>query len=279
MQFSSGGVKSRFFATARAAGRVRLMTDPASCNRRHLPVRPENLDADWMITLAAGLARVEDPCDPVDAPGPSYEEVKRAQTRAVGEPVEALVRRFDRASPDDWFRAVQNLARVAKPGSSAAIQVEGVLNEIVQNAIAEGHELAQARVRDAKVAAVLSLGASVLDPGFVRGELRERTRSLGEAALVLARIDARPGLRAAVTAEIRRSIEEGRALVAAEGLGSGAGLEAFVATATGLGERARSGETLTPRDRRVLEAVERFGSDTAFRIGIEAALSTPARSR
>jgi len=255
------------------------MTDPASCNPRHIPVRPENLDADWMITLAAGLARVEDPCDPVDAPGPSYQEVKRAQTRAVGEPVEALVRRFDRASPDEWFQAVQNIARVARRGAGAAIQVEGMLNAIVHNAIAEGHELAQARVRDAKVAAVLSLGAPALDPSFVRAELRERTRSLGEAALVLARIDERPGLRAAVTAEIRRSIEEGRALVEAEGLTSRAGLQAFVATASGLGERARSGQPLTPRDRQVLEAVQRFGTDTAFRIGIEAALSAPALPR
>lgn len=232
-----------------------------------------------MITLAAGLARVEDPCDPVEAPGPSYEEVKRSQTRAVGEPVEALVRRFDRASPDEWFQAVQTLARVTKRGAGAAIQVEGVLNAIVRNAIAEGQELAQARVRDAKVAAVLSLGAPALDPSFVRAELSERTRSLSEAALVLARIDARPGLRAAVAAEIRRSIEEGRALVKAEGLSSRAGLEAFVAAATGLGERARSGEALTARERQVLEAVQRFGTDTAFRIGIEAALSTPAPAR
>lgn len=255
------------------------MTDPVSCHLRHLPVHPENLDADWMITLAAGLARVEDACNPVDAPGPSYEEVKRTQTRAVGEPIEALVRRFDGASPDEWFQAVQNVARVTKPGPDAAMKVEGVLNAIVRNSIAEGHELAQARVRDAKVAAVLSLGAQALDPSFVQAELRERTRSLGEAALVLARIDAQPGLRQTVTAEIRRCIDEGRAFVASEGLTSRAGLEAFVATATGLGARARAGEVLSPRERCVLECVQRFGTDTAFRIGIEAALSTrtPAR--
>jgi hypothetical protein len=255
------------------------MPGPISCNPTSLPVRPENLDPDWIVTLAANLAQVEDRCEPVAAPGPSYEEVRRAQHGAVGEPVETLVRRFDRASANDWFAAVQNLAGVTKRGVGQAVRLERVVEAILSNAVEEGQELKQARVRDAKVAAVLSLGESALDTNFLSAELRERSRSLGEAALVLARIDAVPGLRAALSAEIRRAIQEGRALVASEALCSQAGLDAFIATATALGERAERGEALTPRERFVLDSVNRSRTDTAFRIGMEEALSRGQRSR
>ena len=255
------------------------MTDPVRCNPDHLPVRSENLDPDWIVTLAAGLARVEDRCDPVQAPGPSYEEVKLAQGHDVTGPVEALVRKFDGAAPNQWMSAVLLLAGVAKPGAGAALLVERVLDAIWSDNSAGGHELARARVRDAKVAAVLSLGASALEPSFLAAELRERTRSLGEAALVLARIDAQPGLREAVSAEIRSAIEQGRMFVADEHLRSQAGIDEFIRTATGLGERARRGETLTPREQRMLELVERLGTDTAFRVGVEAALAARSEIR
>lgn len=255
------------------------MTDPVSCNREHLPVRPENIDADWIVTLAAGLARVEDRCDPVSAPGPSYEEVKRAHSSDVDEPVATLVRKFDSSSPDQWIGAVMSLVGAAKRGSGLAMVVEKVLDAVWGNAVAEGNELARARVRDAKVAAVLSLGASALPPNFLAAELGERSRSLGEAALVLARIDAQPGLREAVSAEIRSAIELGREFVAVERLDSRAGLDAFIAMATGLGDRARNGETLTARERQVLKLVERLGTDTAFRIGVESALAAPPPAR
>jgi hypothetical protein len=152
------------------------------------------------------------------------------------------------------------------------VRLERVVEAILSNAVAEGQELKHARVRDAKVAAVLSLGGSALDANFLAAELGERSRSLGEAALVLARIDAVPGLREAVSTEIRRAIEEGRALVASEALCSQAGLDAFITTATALGERAKRGEALTPREQFVLDSVERFRTDTAFRIGTEEAL-------
>jgi hypothetical protein len=255
------------------------MSDPISCNVACLPVRPENLDPDWIVTLAANLARVEDRCEPVAAPGPSYEEVRRAQHGAVGEPVETLVRRFDRASANDWFEGVQNLAGLTKRGVGQAVRVERVVEAILSNAVAEGQELKLARIRDAKVATVLSLGASALDANFLSAELRERTRSLGEAALVLARIDAVPGLRAAVSTEIRRAIEAGRALVTSEALCSQAGLDAFVETATALGERVERGEALTPREQFVLDSVNRFRTDTAFRIGMEEALTRGQRAR
>lgn len=255
------------------------MTDPVRCNPQPLPVRPETLDADWIVTLAAGLARVEDRCDPVHTPGPSYVELKRAQTRAVGEPVEALVRKFDSTTPDVWISAVLLLSGGAKRAVGAAVMVERVLDSIWANAVAEGRELERARVRDAKVAAILSLGASALSPGFLSAELKERTRSLGEAALVLARIDAQPGLREALSAEIGSAIGEGRAFVAMEALRSRAGLEAFIAAARGLGERARAGEAMTPRDCQILRVVERLRTDTAFRIGVEAELSSPAPPR
>jgi hypothetical protein len=255
------------------------MTDPVRCSPQPLPVRPETLDADSIVTLAAGLARVEDRCDPVHTPGPSYEEVKRAQARAVGEPVEALVRKFESTTPDVWISAVLVLSGGAKRAMGVAVMVERMLDSIWANAVAEGQELERARVRDAKVAAILNLGASALSPGFLAAELKERSRSLGEAALVLARIDARPGLREALSAEIARAIGEGRAFVAVEGIRSHAGLEAFIAAARGLGERAEAGQALTLRDSQILHAVDRLRTDTAFRLGVEAELSSPAPPR
>lgn len=255
------------------------MTDPVRCNPEPLPVRPENVDADWIVTMAAGLARVEDRCDPVKAPGPSYEEVKRAQNRAVGEPVEALVRKFDSTSPDVWMGAVVVLSSGAKRAVAAAVLVERMLDAIWANAVAEGHELARARVRDAKVAAVLSLGASALSPSFLAAELKERSRSLGEAALVLSRIDAQPGLREAVSAEIRSAISQGRAFVVVEGLTTREGIESFIAASRGIRERQNAGAALTTRECQILDAVHRLETDTAFRIGVEAELSSPSQPR
>jgi hypothetical protein len=237
------------------------------------------VDADAIVTQAAVRARVDNPADPVRMAGPSYEELKLAQTRAVGEPIEALVRKFESASSDRWMSSVLTLSSASKRAVEVAMAVERMLVAIFDNAVAEGRDLGRARVRDAKVAAILSLGATALSPGFLAAELKERTRSLGEAALVLAQIDAQPGLRELMTAEIRGAIDQGRAFVVREGLTSRAGLDAFLGLAHGIRKREQAGEILTARESQMLHALDRLETDTAFRIGVEAELTAPSHPR
>ncbi len=227
------------------------------------------LKPDIIVTLAANLADVEDRCDPVQTPGPSYEEVKRSQASAVVEPVQTLVRKY--SAPEQWISSVVLMASF---GSAVGrpVLAERVLEAFWDNAIKEGKELARARVRDAKVAAILQLGAPALSASFVAAELHERSRSLGEAAQVLARIDALPGLREKLSAEIRGAIELGRAFAAAEGLDRRAKLEAFMTMAQKL---EKKGEPLTPRELQILQAFERLGKDTAFHLGVESAFTSP----
>lgn len=254
------------------------MSQPVAC-RPNYPTHPEHLDPDVIVDLAANLARVDRNCTPVDTLGPSFEKLRRDQREAVSNPVNLLMQSVSEESAGVLALKAVALVQAARTWVGRAQIVEDTLALFVQQAVVEGKALQDARVRDAKVTVFLSLAAGVLPAEFLASALRARQAGRGEALAILNQIDAQPGLRATLERDVERAVTEGIASAEAFGLGSHENLRALLGRAEELMIEQGAGKTLSEFELGIIDFIERFESDTGFRIGVYAEIWLVARER
>jgi hypothetical protein len=239
----------------------------------HLPVRPEQLTPDWVVHLAAERAHVDRECEPVATFGPSFEQTRLEQQSSVTSPVSALVRAVTGLSPAEAFAVGNQAVRLNSP-LHAVLQLDKLLLAFIAEAQVEGEELHQARVRDAKVSVFVMLAAPCLPAPFVTAALSARQAGAAEAPSILSQIDAVPGLRAQLSADVQKAVGQGKSAARAGSLTDAAGLASALARARSLSSAPPAAPTAD--DRGLLAFAQRFASETAFRIGVYAALYHPA---